>query len=82
MNANIPDDGLKHIGTIFVKVYRIDLCEHIPARKQPLRTECHEVLQGQRKIQGEKLEELNLTSLTHSTRYASFDFLSHKNFPS
>lgn len=79
MDPYIPDDELKSIGTILIEVYRIDHPEQTPRmmRAEPPDVK---VLPAQRKIPEKKLKELGLTSLTHSTRYASFDSLPHKDW--
>lgn len=78
LDPYIPDDRLKAVGTILVEVYRWDILERIPERMRAQTSDVN-VLPAQRKIPVEKLKELGLTNLTHSTRYASFDSLPHKD---
>ena len=78
LDPYISDDRLKRTGTILVEFYRYDVPEQTPTRMRA-QPSYFKVLQAQRKIPGKKLEELGL-SLTHSTRYASFDSLPHKDW--
>lgn len=79
LDPYISDDRLKPLGTILVEFYRDDVPKQTPVR-MPARPSDVNVLPAQRKIPVEKLKELDLTCLTPSTRYASFDSLPHKNW--
>lgn len=70
LDPYISDDKLKRIRTILVEVYRCDVSEQTPTRV-PAQPSHLKFLQAQRKIPEEKIQELGLTSLTHSTRFAS-----------
>lgn len=79
LDPYISDDRLKRIGTVLVEVYRYDAPQQTPTRMRAQSSYFKE-LQAQRKIPEEKLKELGLTSLTHSTRYSSFDSLPRKDW--
>lgn len=72
LDPYISDDKLKRIGTILVEVYQCHISKQIPTRV-PAQPPHLKLLQTQRKIPEEKIKELSLTSLTHSTRCAFFD---------
>lgn len=78
LDPYISVDRLKRTGAILVEVYRYDVPEQTPTRMRS-QPSYLKALQAQMKIPEKKLEKLGL-SLTHSTRCASFDSLSHKDW--